>query len=392
MKSNATVMNRLSDKFRNFKGFPSNYVFWGILLFGLLFVVMPIFFHADPYSGLSSIKYPDAVMHPMALVVLNYIMPTVSLLVIALYIRNSIKNRTFTWWFLFYFAAFGCFWAETIGDWGINLTYSPAFFHYVLPFTYPWHVEANPAWMPFGYGFFWGIHAFVLLWLTKWIMRKTQWSFTKSVFIFALPFGYLWDFAFEGLATYCGWWTYTPALGPYIHWPLIGGLGNFPLLFPAFFPMFIFPTFITFFVGEPLKTPYSPGRIERLFNLTKLLPNTHPGSPNYTGVPDARPSSFAWRYELTRLLAWWLVFFVSFMTLMIVPANILRYVYYGLAGAGWSGGTVPYMPSPVFTGDVTTWVVIGGMALLIAVIVIGVRHVWTHKSSKATNELADNII
>ena len=146
----------------------------------------------------------------------------------------------------------------------------------------------------------------------------------KALIIFSLPVSYGWDLFVEGVATYMGWWEYDPPLGPYISWTAIGGLGNMPLLVPIVFWMFFWPNFIAFYAGDPAY-PYRVGRIEKSFNLQRLLPATHPAHPDYDG--DGAPTRFAWGYEFARLWAWILTFWVTFTVTQLVPMIATRYIF-----------------------------------------------------------------
>ena len=280
----------------------------------------------DPYHD-NPILYPALVEAPAYVWFFNIAVPLMSTLAFVLMTVECYRRKTLTWWWLFFVAASASFWGESVGDWTFYLTYSPAFWHYEFIFPFPWHVGDNPYFMPFAYGWYWGLHAYAVVKLTYWWSERSGWSELKSLLLFSIPLGYAWDLLVEGTATYFGWWEYDPPLGPYFSWEFLGGVGHMPLLVPILFPMVGWPNFIAYFAGDPDKR-FSLGAIERCFNLQRLLPDSHPASPAYSGPQDviAAPK-FAWRYELHRVLAWVLTFWLTFTVMLLIPLILARYLF-----------------------------------------------------------------
>lgn len=284
----------------------------------------------DPYANAERIT-PEALNSIKAPWVYNIVIPVVAIVYLIYFIRSSAKKKTLSWWLLFGLSSLSIVWGETIGDWGVNITWNPVFPSYNgLPFeTFPWHTQDIPFWMPFSYLVFWSAHAFVMFKACNWVKKKTGWAMWKVLLIAALPVEYLVDFATEGLATFMGWWQYEPPVGPYLSWSFIGGLGNMPLLVPIIYPQILFPTIMAFLgqEGEEKKNIYQPGKIERIFRLERLLPDDHPGSPNYVGDINAEPTRFAWKYELARIAAWFSTFGWLYIFTMLFFTTIGRYIF-----------------------------------------------------------------
>src|SRR3546814_14220182 len=103
---------------------------------------------------------------------------------------------------------------ETMGDWGQHLVYSPALpAHHLLDWL-PWKTPNDPAFMPFAYAVFWGIHANVILWLRQLLQRRYGWSMLRASLVLALHVHYAWDFTIVGVATTKGGGPENPGIGP----------------------------------------------------------------------------------------------------------------------------------------------------------------------------------
>lgn len=316
----AIAINTAKEKtwWRNFS---PNMVF--VLTFGfvaLFFVLGKIF--GDPYNNGVEILFPETVKNPPLTWVFNILIPIGSTLFFIWATYDSIKKKSFTYSWLFFVAGCMTFWAESVGDWGFGLTYSPAFPGYTWPFAFPWHVGHNPYFMPFAYGFYWGTHGWLMTTLLRWWRKKTGMSEFKSLLFFAIPFGFAWDFIVEGTATYFGWWQYEPVIGPHVSW---ASGGNMPLLVPIILFMAGWPNFVVWISGDPRTSLYKLGRIERMFNLERFLPDNHPSSPKYLGDPLSPPKKFALKYEIYRFFAWVSVFWISMAIMQIIPYILLRY-------------------------------------------------------------------
>lgn len=321
MKANSAIANiKASDT----KGFSPNIGIWLFVFFLLMFGTFAAT-GLDPYNNTTANFIPPASLQVQKLHwVFNYFIPGLGAIMAISFLVISIKKRTFTWWFLFSIAAMCMFPLESMADWGANLTYNPAFPHFNFPFAFPWHVAHNPYFLIGAYIQYWGMHAYLAGRGANWLSRKTNWPVWVSAIVLGIPTGYIWNIMNEGVATYMGWWQYQPAIGPSISWAKFGGLGNFPLTIPVIIAC-LWPTFMSVFVDNSGQTTYQLGRIEKLFNLGRLLPDNHPSSPNYKGDPNAKPTKFAWKFEIAKLVSWIGIFLWTYFFLMDVPCVLAKY-------------------------------------------------------------------
>jgi hypothetical protein len=278
----------------------------------------------------SPLPVPAGIVHPPAVWLYNVAIPIAGISVFALFTWQSIKRRSFTWWWLFFVAGALCWWQETFGDWGQYLVYSPKFWSYHLPFR---HTSAhNPIFMPWAYGLYWGVHAVLVLRLAGMLSRRTGWRRGWCIALLAAPVGFCWDLTVEGIATHFGWWTYDPPLGPSFH----SGAGIQPLVVPMVI-MFTWPNLVAWLGGDPRDEGVSP--IERLFRLDRLRRPAAVALPvvesrelaGAVTLTQSRPVAAivqapAWqpRFELARLAAWLVSFQLSFFVLLVVPLVVLR--------------------------------------------------------------------
>lgn len=334
MTAEIRTVNKTAKENQWWRSLSPNMVFVISIGFWVMIVLLGVIF-GDPYPDGWVQTYPETTVSPPFAWVFNYLIPLGSTVFFIWATLDSAKKKSFTYAWLFFVAGASTFWAESIGDWAFGLTYSPAFIGYNWPIDFPWHVAHNPFFMPFAYGFYWGTHGFLMTALLKWWRKRKNMSELKSILLFAVPFGFAWDFLVEGTATYFGWWQYLPVIGPHVSWP---SGGNMPLVVPILFPMVFWPNWLVWFCGDPAKSLYKLGRIEQLFNLQKLLPDTHPASPNYIGITGAAPEKFAWKYEIFRWVGWMAVFWVSMFFTQLVPLILLRYGVHMVS---------PFSPFPV---------------------------------------------
>ena len=296
-------------------------------LFCLVTFIVPSLFWGDPFFA-GEAPIPASVINPPGVWFFNIGIPVASVLLFCGLLRGAIQQKTLTWYLLFYIAGVSCFWVETIADWGIHLTYSPQFWHYELPFSFPWHVEDNPFFMPFAYGLYWTVHPVVVVALTRAVVTRTGWSTIKALFIVGVPFSIVWDLAVEGTSTYFGWWTYEPPIGPHFSWEFLGGRGIQTLVVPPLL-MIVWPNVVSHMAGEPEDS--SSPRIARLFAI-----------PQHRYRETSFKVAARWdvKYEALKVMAWITVFWVAQVT-MLYPVVLIRYLF---------GGDNIYAPFPPLLG------------------------------------------
>ena len=300
---------------------------------------------------------PPALLHPSGVWFFDWVIPIAGGLLVALAIGDSLRRSRPTWGLLFLLNSLGVYWMETMGDWGQQLLYSPAFAEHHLLEWLPIKTPHDPAFMPFAYAVYWTVHALVVLWVGQLLQRRFGWSLLKAVLVLALPVNYAWDFFVESLATYMGWWTYNPGFGPKIEW---GGGASLTLLWTIGLMSF-WPNLIAYWAG---KSPvHTLNHFERFFALERFTrPRTTPapappvssGSTllavhvdaatltkkltkreQYDAQLDYEVTISRRRFELYRFLSWFLVFQLSFFLLLIVPVVSMRLL---------TGINGPYIP------------------------------------------------
>ena len=293
-----------------------------LVVFGTFAWVLPALFGNSPYSD-HPVVIPGAVEHPPALWFFNYVIPAAAIIVFTALTVQSVRRKSLSWYWLFFVSGVASFWVETIADWSIYLTYSPAFITYQLPFNYSWHVWDNPAFVPFAYGVYWGMFPYVVLRLTQMVSKRTGWSEFKSLLIVGIPFSYCWDLLVEGTATYFGWWTYDPPLGPSFSWVPLGGAGIQTLIVPPLL-MIIWPNVVAWMAGDP-NDGTSP-RIARLFRIPAHRDTSPAGSQSLHELATPTRSSWNVRYELLKFGGWISVFYWAQVT-QLLPIVLIRYAF-----------------------------------------------------------------
>lgn len=286
---------------------------------------------------------PPVTADPAGVWAFNWVIPIVGSIFIVLAIADVVRRRRLTWGFLFLFNSMAVYWMETIGDWGQQLFYSPAFAEHHLLDWLPLKTPNDPLFMPFAYAVYWGIHALLVLWLSQWVSSRTNWSMLKSMLLLAIPINYVWDFVVEGAATYFGWWTYDPGIGPVLEWSTGGRI----TLLWTIGLMCVWPNLIAYWAGKPPIRGLN--HFERFCGLDRFtvpktftVPEDDSTSPVSSGGGLAVKQAFRtkqqefddhlnyevtiprWKFELMRLGAWFVVFQVSFFALLVVPLVVLR--------------------------------------------------------------------
>lgn len=296
---------------------------------------------------------PPVTLDPAGVWVFNWVIPIVGTLFLVLAIADVVRRRRLTWGFLFLVNSLAVYWMETVGDWGQQLFYSPAFTEHHLLEWLPLKTPNDPLFMPFAYAVYWGVHALLVLWLSQWVSKKFGWSMLKSMVVLAIPVNYVWDFVVEGSATAMGWWTYDPGIGPVLEW---GSGGRITLLWTIGI-MCVWPNLIAYWAGKPpirgLNHFERFCRLDRFTRPKASLPAESSGSVSPGGVgtaikaaPLTKQQEFddflnyeviipRWRFELMRLGAWFVVFQVTFFVFLVVPLVVMRVA---------TGSDSPYIP------------------------------------------------
>ena len=288
---------------------------------------------------------PDALLDPSGTWFFDWVIPIVGGLIIVAAIADSVRRRRLTWGFLFLFCSLGVYWMETMGDWGQQLVYSPAFAEHHLLDWLPIKTPNDPLFMPFAYAIYWGVHAIVVLWIGQLLQRRFGWTMLRSILVLSVPVNLVWDFLVEGVATAMGWWTYDPGIGPVIQW----GNGAQITTMWTIGLMCFWPNLIAYWAGKPPVRTLN--HMERFFGLERFTrprsaapPVTatgpHAGSVDlmvtapehrvlskrdqYDELLDYEVTTARWKFELARLGAWFVTFQVSFFLLLVVPLVLLR--------------------------------------------------------------------
>lgn len=287
--------------------------------------------------GASPPPTPPALLDPAGVWFFNWVIPIAGSLVIAAAVADSVRRRRPTWGLLFLVNSMLVYWMETMGDWGQELVYSPAFASHDLLDWLPVKTPNDPVFMPFAYAVYWTVHGLAVLWLGQWLSRRYGWSLGRSILVLAVPVNYAWDFLVEGTATAVGWWTYDPGIGPVLTWP---NGGKFTLLWTIGL-MCGWPNLIAYWAGKPPVRGLN--HIERFMGLgrfTRPKPDPPPARggvlvaarvskraeyrADYDALLDYEVTIPRWRFEVARFAAWFVVFQVSFFLLLIVPLVGMR--------------------------------------------------------------------
>jgi hypothetical protein len=300
---------------------------------------------------------PPVTVDPAAVWVFNWAIPIIGSIFIVLAVADVVRRRRFTWGFLFLFNSMAVYWMETIGDWGQQLFYSPAFAEHHLLDWLPLKTPNDPVFMPFAYAVYWGVHAILVLWFSQWLSARTNWSLFKSMLVLAIPVNYAWDFLVEGSAAYFGWWTYDPGIGPVLEWSTGGRI----TLLWTIGVMCVWPNLIAYWAGKPPIVGLN--HLERFCRLERFTVPKARGKDEPSATLSARASGGGlavavnqdrrtkqqefddrlnydvtiprWKFELMRLGAWFVGFQVSFFVLTVVPLVIVRIL---------TGTDSPYIP------------------------------------------------
>ncbi|MCW2717316.1 hypothetical protein [Pseudonocardia sp.] len=285
---------------------------------------------------------PAGVVNPPATWVLDYGVTALGVIVLVGLTVHAVRQRRLTWWLLLSVASASTWWLETFGDWGQHLSYSPNFLHYHL--DWPFTAAHNPAWMPVMYAVYWVAHAWAILRLAQWwTSRKPGRSIGHGILVLSVPLTFVWNLVIEGFAAYMGWWTYEPAIGPFIDM----GRGNWPLLWPMLL-MFGWINLIAYVVGLPEEVRRF-NCLERTLRLDRLLrrpgwarrPASREAGGDWvvlTALPEVDlddPASGTARFQVVRFVGTIAYFNATFFLTLVVPLVGLRLI------TGWGS---PFLP------------------------------------------------
>lgn len=297
---------------------------------------------------------PPATLEPGGVWFFNWAIPIIGSIFMVLAVVDVVRRRRLTWGFLFLFNSLAVYWMETIGDWGQELYYSPAFATHHLLEWLPLKTPNDPLFMPFAYSVYWGVHALLVLWLSQWLASRMGWSMLKSMLVLAIPVNYVWDFIVEGAATAMGWWTYDPGIGALLEWP---NGGRITLLWTIGL-MCVWPNLIAYWCGKPpVRGLNHFERFCRLDRFTRRKSDAGTAAMagadidgaavgTKTGRRLTKQQEFdahlnyevtipRWKFETLRLGAWFIGFQVSFFVLLIIPLVAMRVL---------TGSDSPYIP------------------------------------------------
>jgi hypothetical protein len=248
--------------------------------------------------------------------VFDVVTPALAAVLLAVIVWDCLRKRTLTWSFLIAIASATTWWLETFGDWAQHLLYSPVLRHYTLDWWYT--APHNPDLMPVTYALYWWAHAWAILRLAQWLRGKwPNLTLGQGILLLSAPVTFLWNLVIEGAATYLGWWTYDPPIGPALVWER----GTYwPLTWPVFL-MMGWINLIAWMVGLP-EEQNRINRLERFFRLDRLLAKA--GWSKVSG--SSNPMAGNWRFQSVRLLAWILYFNVTFALTLNLPLFLMRMI------------------------------------------------------------------
>jgi hypothetical protein len=264
---------------------------------------------------------PQGIIDPTAPWIFDIVTPALAAVLLIIIFYHCARDRTLTWSFLIAIASATTWWLETFGDWAQHLLYSPVLHHYTLDWWYA--APHNPVLMPVTYALYWWAHAWAILRLAELVLRKwPALTLGQGILILSLPVTFLWNLVIEGAATYLGWWTYDPPIGPAIAWER----GTFwPLTWPVCL-MIGWINLIAWMVGLPEEQDRL-NRLDRFMGLHRLLARV---AWLKTGVeqPEAvhNPALGNWKFQIVRLLSWIVFFNITFALTLNLPLFLMRMI------------------------------------------------------------------
>ena len=197
-------------------------------------------------------------------------------------------------------AATSSFWQEFFGDWGAYVAWNPAFAR--LPFwgTMAYTTPVKPLFVPFSWGWWFGISIPLLVALVRWLHGKFP---TVSIFTLAMvtafPLFLAYQINVEGGSVAKGWWTYDSVIGP----ALTSAKGRLPLIFPLL--LGLWAGWFVALLARRDADGFMPHEVRR-------------------GIPGLAPG---WRRELARVVAMIVLFQLTFFVLNTAPPIIGRLLF-----------------------------------------------------------------
>lgn len=167
-------------------------------------------------------------LDPVGAVPWEWAMTGIALVIVAVGVVQSVRERKLSRTLLAAVASATAFWQETYGDWGSYLLYSPEFATYSWGDTV-WSSPVRCWWFVAGYIFFYT--TFFLALEKSFYVVKDRWPNANpyiATTVVSFPMFYIFDMTVEGAAHGFGWWRYQYAFGP----SMAVGHGRFPLLWP----------------------------------------------------------------------------------------------------------------------------------------------------------------
>ncbi len=235
-----------------------------------------------------------------------WIMETGSILfwcaLLAIGVIAAIWQRRLPLLLLCLIGATSSFWQEFFGDWGAYVAWNPGFER--LPFwgEMAYTTPVKPLFIPFSWGWWFALTIPLLVSLVEWLNQKApRFSTTQWAFLIAFPLFLAYQLYVEGSSVANGWWTYDTVIGP----ALTSERGQLPIVFPVLLGL------------------WAAGFV------ALLVPRDDQGlrwHERRLGVPSSPPGASR---ELKRLVAFILLFQVSFFVINIAPAIIGRLLFGG---------------------------------------------------------------
>jgi Spirocyclase AveC-like len=237
---------------------------------------------------------------PFAPWIFEYVLSALGLVLIAFFIRASVRARELTFALLVTVSGATMWWQEWYADWGVYLLYSPKF--HLMPWgATQWASPNKPWFMPFAYAWYYGL-IYVGITVAIFALRRTKPRLGKlsSVLIIAVPFFYLWDLLVEGVSVGLGYWTYFDTFGPTI-------------VFASTAISLVHPLIIFTIYG-----------VVAAYLLSDRDDNGHARFESVFRVASVRPG---WRRESVRMVAYVVVMNLTFFIFMSVPMIAVRELF-----------------------------------------------------------------
>lgn len=197
-------------------------------------------------------------------------------------------------------AATSSFWQEFFGDWGAYVAWNPAFARLPLWGTMAYTTPVKPLFVPFSWGWWFGISIPLLVALVRWLHGKfPAVSITTLAMVTAFPLFLAYQINVEGGSVAKGWWTYDSVIGP----ALTSAKGRLPLIFPLL--LGLWAGWFVALLARRDADGFMPHEVRR------AIPGLAPG----------------WRRELARVVAMIVLFQLTFFVLNTAPPIVGRLLF-----------------------------------------------------------------